>query len=295
MSLISTPPPLGEVERDTAYGNSARGPGTHAIYEVVEATNLDDLGTSVPTQLEDQTQRLPFSRLIAAYLCLCLAYFISYLDTNSVTTSLPVISDALDAGPSITWVGTAYLLGQTAFQPLHGRISDIVGRKPILLFSVGCTAVGGLLCGFARTPQWLYVSRAISGVGGGGISSSVAIIVSDLVSLRSRGKYQGMISLAIGTGATAGPFVAASLIATTSSGWRWAFWVPSISAVACFVLLMLLLPLKSLSGDWRTKSRKIDWLGIVTSVAGLVLLLVSPLASSGVDIELTRSDNFRYL
>jgi MFS family permease len=217
--------------------------------------------------------------LIAAYLCLCLCYFISYLDMNSVTTSLPTISDALEAGPTITWVGTAYLLGQVSCQPLYGRISDITGRKPILLFSVGAIIVGDLLCGFARTPIWLYVSRAISGIGGGGISSSVAIIVSDLVSLKSRGKYQGMISLAIGIGAIAGPFVAASLIRTGPGGWRWAFWVPSISAGACFGLLLFLLPLKPVSGDWREKIRKIDWLGVVSSVAGIVLTVVGVLTT----------------
>ncbi|KAM0302898.1 hypothetical protein ACHAPM_003683 [Fusarium culmorum] len=106
---------------------------------------------------------------------------------NSVATSLPTISEALGAGPTVTWVGTSYLLGQLSFQPLYGRISDITGRKPVLLFSMGCIVVGGILCGFARTPVWLYVCRTISGIGGGGISSSVAIIVSDLMSINSGG------------------------------------------------------------------------------------------------------------
>ncbi|OBS25307.1 hypothetical protein FPOA_05840 [Fusarium poae] len=232
---------------------------------------------SASCELQDQSQRLPFVRLMVAYLCLCLAYFISYLDMNSVTTSLPTIAEALDAGPTVTWVGTAYLLGQTAFQPLYGRISDITGRKPILLFSMGCVTIGGLLCGFARTPIWLYACRTISGIGGGGISSSIAIIVSDLVSLRSRGKYQGFISLAIGTGAASGPFVAASLIETRghSDGWRWAFWVPSILAAFCFTLLLFFLPLKPVSGGFGEKIRKIDWLGVITSVPAIVLVVMS--------------------
>ncbi|KAK7420234.1 hypothetical protein QQX98_002889 [Neonectria punicea] len=232
-------------------------------------------GSSDIEKLDDQSQRLSFPRLIAAYLCLCLCCFISYLDMNSVTTSLPTISDALDAGLSITWAGTAYLLGQTSCQLLYGRISDITGRKPILLFSLGCVVVGGILSGFARSPIWLYTCRAISGVGGGGISSSVAIIVSDLVSLRSRGKYQGFISLAIGIGAAAGPFVAASLIQTRADGWRWVFWVPSIAAAGCSGLLLLFLPLKPVSGSMRDKIRKIDWLGVVTSMSGIVLTVIS--------------------
>jgi len=173
-----------------------------------------------PDKLHDQTLRLSFPRLIAAYLCLCACYFTSYLDMNSVTTALPTISHSLNAGETITWAGAAYLLGQTSFQPLYGRISDIFGRKPILLASVSCIIVGGLLSGFAQTPLWLYSSRALNGIGGRGISSLVAIIVSDLVSLKERGKYRGLISVAIGLGAMTGPFVAAALVKTGPEGWR---------------------------------------------------------------------------
>ncbi|KAF5244834.1 hypothetical protein FANTH_7601 [Fusarium anthophilum] len=235
----------------------------------------DTESNSGNVELQDQSQRLPFFRLILAYLCLCFCYFISYLDMNSVATSLPTISEALDAGPTVTWVGTSYLLGQLSFQPLYGRISDITGRKPVLLFSMGCIVIGGVLCGFARTPVWLYVCRTISGIGGGGISSSVAIIVSDLVSLRSRGKYQGFISLAIGIGAASGPFVAAGLIQLTTDGWRWAFWVPSMMGAVCFVLLLLLLPLKPVSGSLKEKARKIDWMGVMASIAGIVLTVMA--------------------
>ncbi|KAH3911752.1 hypothetical protein HBI56_139700 [Parastagonospora nodorum] len=229
--------------------------------------------------LSDQASRLPFPRLIAAYLCLCLCYFTIYLDTAGVTTALPTISTALSAGPSITWAGTAYLLGQTAFQPLYGRLSDITGRKPILLASIACTALGGLLCGFARTPTWLYTARALSGVGGGGISSTVAIVVSDLVSLKERGKYQGIIGIAIGAGATTGPFIAASLTGY-HEGWRWTFWVPGILAAVCWVLVLGYVPLKSVGGGWREKAGRIDWVGIGASVGGIVLVLI-PISSGG--------------
>ncbi|KAJ5772274.1 Major facilitator superfamily domain general substrate transporter [Penicillium odoratum] len=211
------------------------------------------------SDLHDQTQRLSFPRLIAAYLCLCACYFISYLDMNSTTTALPTISAALSAGTTITWAGTAFLLGQTIFQPLYGRISDIAGRKPVLLASVGCIFVGDLLSGWARSALWLYITRALSGIGAGGISSLVAIIVSDLVSLKERGKYQGM---------------------RDEDGWRWVFWVPSILALVCAVVLVFVLPLKPVVGSWREKVKKIDWFGVCASVTGIVLLLI-PINSGG--------------
>ncbi|KAJ5732182.1 hypothetical protein N7493_003663, partial [Penicillium malachiteum] len=232
------------------------------------------------TELHDQTLRLSFSRLIASYVCLCCCYFISYLDMNATTTALPTISNALFAGTTITWAGTAFLLGQATFQPLYGRVSDISGRKPVLLISLGCIMVGDLLSGWAQSPVWLYVTRALSGVGAGGISSLVSIIVSDLVSLRERGKYQGFVSIAIGAGAVTGPFLAAGVIARGHDGWRWAFWVPSILAFICMFLLLFLLPLKPVTGGWRSKVRQIDWSGVFLSTIGIVFLLI-PISSGG--------------
>ncbi|KAH8893895.1 MFS general substrate transporter [Thozetella sp. PMI_491] len=231
--------------------------------------------------LHDQTSRLPFRRLISAYLCLAAIYFISTLDINSVATALPAMGRSLDAGASITWAGTAYLMGQTAFQPLYGRLSDIFGRKPILLLSVGFLIVGDVLCGFARTPTWLYVCRALSGVGGGGISSLVQITVSDLVSLKDRGKYQGMLSASIGMGAGTGPFIAAGLLSRQGDeGWRWIFWVPPILAATCLAATWVYLPLRRVEGSWGEKLQKIDWFGLCAVVAAVVFFLI-PINSGG--------------
>ncbi|EON98671.1 putative major facilitator superfamily transporter protein [Phaeoacremonium minimum UCRPA7] len=220
---------------------------------------------------------------MTAYLCLAVIYFISTLDINSVATALPAISRSLNAGSSITWAGTAYLMGQTCFQALYGRLSDIFGRKPVLLASIACLIIGDILCGFAQNITWLYVCRSLSGVGGGGISSLVQITVSDLVSLRERGKYQGMLSGAIGLGAGAGPFLAAAFIngdKANGESWRWIFWVPPILAAACLFIMLVALPLKPVTGSWREKLAKIDWLGLFAAVTAVVLVLV-PINSGG--------------
>ncbi|KAI1214425.1 MFS general substrate transporter [Annulohypoxylon truncatum] len=231
-------------------------------------------------ELQDQTQRLPFPRLITAYLCLAGIYFISILDINSVATALPSISTSLHAGNTITWTGTAYVMGQTAFQPLYGRLSDIFGRKVVLMACIGFLIVGDILCGFAQNVIWLYTCRALSGIGGGGISSLVQITASDLVSLKDRGKYQGILSSAIGLGASTGPFIAAGIMANSRDGWRWIFWVPPILATACMALMWVFLPLKPVTGSWSEKIRKIDWFGLFTVVTG-VLFLIIPINSGG--------------
>lgn len=224
--------------------------------------------------IDDQTSRLPFPRLMLVYACLATAYFTSTLDINAVATALPVIGTSLNAGTTITWTGTAYLMGQAACQPLYGRLSDVFGRKPILMLSLAFIVVGGVLCGFAQTPTWLYVCRALSGVGGGGVSSVVQIVVSDLVSMRDRGKYQGILSAAIGLGSCAGPFIAAEMLRRGGEAWRWIFWAPAVMAGGCLVFMWLLLPLRPVTGSWREKVRKIDWCGLVVALVGMVFLLV---------------------
>jgi MFS family permease len=225
--------------------------------------------------LDDQNQRLPFRQLILAYLCLATCFFVSFLDVNSTTTALPVIAKALNCQNSITWAGTSYLIAQTAFQVLYGRLSDIFGRKPILLACVGTLIIGDILCGFSQNGPWLYACRALSGIGSGGISSLVQITVSDLVSLKDRGKYQGVLSAAIGLGAGSGPFIAAGLLKTGSKGWRWVFWVPAMMAAVCVPNLVIFLPSKPISGTPIDKLKKIDWIGLATSVVAMLLILVS--------------------
>jgi MFS family permease len=290
--------------------------GSHELHPVVHATTgrPQNLGISTepvteqavqdgpkiePHEIHDQSSRLPFRRLLSAYLCLAAIYFISTLDINSVATALPAISRSLGAGSSITWTATAYLMGQTAFQALYGRLSDVFGRKPVLLASIGFLVLGDALCGFARSVTWLYVCRALSGVGGGGISSLVQITVSDLVSLKDRGKYQGMLSGAIGLGASTGPFLAAAVLDRDGGeGWRWIFWLPPILASACMAVMWVYLPLKPVTGSWRDKIGKIDWLGLCAAVAAILFLLVSnPLSQAATMVRSSKpgidSDQFR--
>ncbi|PSN67297.1 MFS general substrate transporter [Corynespora cassiicola Philippines] len=250
-----------------------------AASKMGQATQVPHVNRS--QDITDQTSRLPFGRLILAYLCLAAIYFIQTLDINSVATALPAISQSLNAGTSITWTGTAYLMGQAASQALYGRLSDIFGRKPVLMACISFLVFGDILCGFAQNIIWLYICRGLSGIGGGGISSLVQITVSDLVSLKDRGKYQGMLSAAIGLGASTGPFIAASMIERDGEkGWRWIFWVPPILAVACMVAMWVLLPLKPVTGSWREKIRMIDWFGLFAIVAA-IMLLMTPINSGG--------------
>lgn len=102
--------------------------------------------------------------------------------THSVTTALPTLGRVFNASSISTWVGTAYMLTSTALQPVYGRLSDIFGRKKVLLASLTIFLLGSLACALAQTMIQLIVFRAIQGLGGGGILT-LSMIISELQSI----------------------------------------------------------------------------------------------------------------
>lgn len=112
-----------------------------------------------------------------------------------------------------------YLLTLTSCQPLYGKLSDIFGRKECLLFAYSVFGIGCLGCGLAQSMLQLCVSRAVAGVGGAGMTSVVAILISDIVPLRDRGVWQGYINLIFGLGTATGAPLGGIL--ADSIGWRW--------------------------------------------------------------------------
>lgn len=103
-----------------------------------------------------------------------------------------------------SWIATAYLLTTTSFQPLYGKLSDIFGRKASLLFAYTIFGLGCLGCGLSTSLGQLVGARAFAGIGGGGMSTVVSILVSDLVPLRSRGSWQGVLNIVFASGAASG-------------------------------------------------------------------------------------------
>ncbi|OCF39388.1 hypothetical protein I317_06816 [Kwoniella heveanensis CBS 569] len=228
--------------------------------------------------LQDQAIRLPLHRLLLIYFGIGLALFLSFLDQTSVSTAAPVIGGDIGGSDSISWLGTAFLVANCAMHLVYGRLSDIFGRKQMLQVALLFLGVGNLLCGFAKTPVQLYVFRAISGLGGGGVNGIAMTVVSDVVSLKDRGKYQGLISAACSLGSAVGPFVGGGL--ATAGQWRWLFWMSCPLSVLIIIGTHYILPLKPVTGSVKVKLLQIDYMGIVLSAGATVLLLV-PISGGG--------------
>ncbi|TFK49175.1 MFS general substrate transporter [Heliocybe sulcata] len=257
-------------------------------------TAIEGKKPSLPAaDLEDQTNFLPTRQVITVFLGLSVALACSFLDQTIVATALPKISSELHSGRESSWVATAYLLTSLAFTPIYGRWSDVFGRKVVLLFSLSFFLVFSLACALARTMIQLIVFRAFQGIGGGAIITMVLIIVSDIVSLKDRGKYQGIqegtIAISNGIGPILGgifsQYTTWQVVLSTQNllvhltracyARRWCFYINlPMAGLAIFVSIMLL-PLKGVKGNMKEKFMKIDYVGSFLTILSSILILIA--------------------
>ncbi|GAA5934197.1 MDR family MFS transporter [Sporobolomyces koalae] len=221
--------------------------------------------------LQDQTAYLPVKRLIIVFASLQLAVFLAFLDQTIVSTCLPAISASFNAGRSSSFVAAAYLLTSTGCQPIWGRLSDVYGRKHTLITCVVAFAIGSLACAVSQSMLQLIVFRGLQGVGGGGLLTLVLIIVSDVVSLKDRGKYQGITEATILIGNAAGPLIGAAFAETD---WRWSFWINLPLAAISVAVIFFFLPLKPVTGSYKDKLKQIDYGGALLCMTGSVLVIL---------------------
>ncbi|KAJ6783037.1 hypothetical protein PWT90_01859 [Aphanocladium album] len=234
--------------------------------------------TTLDNFKDQQAKVLPHKKLMVVFPVIALAQMIAYLDQTSVSTAVPAIGASLSMGPSVTWVPTSFLLASTSVQLINGRLSDIVGRKPLLLICLGILAVADLCSGFAKSGAMLIAFRTIGGLGGGAINALVMIVASDITTLEQRGKYNGFIGAMVGLGNGIGPLIGGAL--TQNASWRWCFWYITPIIVFIMALIAVVIPPSKVAGKASAKVRMIDWFGLVINVAAVTLLLI-PISQGG--------------
>jgi EmrB/QacA subfamily drug resistance transporter len=214
--------------------------------------------------------------------------FLSALDQTIVATAMPRIIAELRGLDRIAWVSTAYLLASTVVVPIYGKLGDIYGRRPVLVFGVLVFLAGSMLCGlageFGALPlvgdgmNQLILCRALQGLGAGALTTGAFATVADIAPPAERGKYTGLFGAMFGFAGLAGPVLGGFLTdhATTQvlghvvSGWRFIFYVNlPLGLVALYVLLT------KLPQGQRGADQRIDWLGSVLIVATSVPLLLA--------------------
>ncbi|KAJ6186739.1 hypothetical protein N7519_008040 [Penicillium mononematosum] len=147
--------------------------------------------------------------------------FLGGFDGTITASTYAVISSEFNAANTASWLTTSYLITSTAFQPLYGRFSDILGRRSCFFTATITFMVGCLGCGVARNVIFLNIMRALTGIGGGGLMTMATIINSDLIPFRQRGMYQAIQNVSYGFGAICGASFGGAIV--DSIGWRWCF------------------------------------------------------------------------
>jgi EmrB/QacA subfamily drug resistance transporter len=166
---------------------------------------------------------LPHAAIMAIMAGILLAMFLSALEQTIVAPALPTIGRALGDVENLSWTVTAYLLANTAVTPLFGKLSDIHGRRRMMLAAMVIFIAGSVACALAPNMPALIAGRALQGIGGGGILPIAHTILGDMVSPRERPRYQSYTSMMFLGAAIAGPVLGGVL--TDYLHWTMIFWI----------------------------------------------------------------------
>ena len=200
--------------------------------------------------------------------------FLSAADQTIIVSSYGKIGSEMNALNRTSWIATAYFLTLTSFQPLYGKLSDIFGRKICLLFGYAIFGTGCLFCGLAQDMNQLIAARAFAGIGGGGMTTVVSILLSDVVPLRERGQWQSYINMIFALGASSGAPIGGIL--ADSIGWRWSFLAQAPLCAIAFTCVFFALHLpKRDDSNWRQKLGRIDFLGAAILIGAVFSLLLA--------------------
>ena len=165
--------------------------------------------------------------------------FITQIESTIIATAMPTIVGEIGGFDLLSWVFTVYLLTQAVTTPIYGRLSDIYGRKPILLIGMGLFLLGSVFCGLAWNMSSLVAFRAIQGLGAGAITPVGRTLIGDVYHGADRARMQGWVSGVFVGAAVVGPVIGAFLVAHTI--WQMVFWVNvPMGAIAAAILYFAL-------------------------------------------------------
>ncbi|KAJ9615246.1 hypothetical protein H2200_001320 [Cladophialophora chaetospira] len=261
--------------------SSSQGPQTSnttssSSSTISQTANVDEItpnGATAPVEFNIST------RFILAFAALAVLTLMVALDGTSISVALPVIARKLN-GTAIEafWAGTSFLLASTVFQPNFASFSHIFGRMPVIMVSIGFFFVGVMMAALAKDFGVLLAGRSIQGIGGGGIIAMTEIVVTDLVPLRYRGQWAGIIAAMWSIGSVSGPVIGGAFAQVQ---WRWILWINLPFIGVSSVMVPLFLRLNIIPQSIAAKLRRVDWLGTVMFVGSMTSFLI-PLTWGGV-------------
>lgn len=215
---------------------------------------------------------LPLRNKLIIMISVMASLFLVALDQTIIATALGKIVEEFNAFDSLSWIVTAYLITTTMTVPIAGKLSDLFGRRTLLLIGIVIFGIGSLLSGLAGSVEQLIAWRALQGIGGGIITANAFTIVGDLFAARERGKWQGLIGAVFGVSSVVGPLLGGWLtdghgLLGVTTDWRWTFFINVPIGIVAFMVIAIYCP--SLK---HAKKPVIDYIG-----AGLLALALATL------------------
>ncbi len=226
--------------------------------------DAESLAHPLPTFTHKQILRV----VTGVMLCILLAA----IDQTVVVPAVPAIAADLNGFSHLSWIVSAYLLTSTISTPIYGKLSDIYGRRTLLLPAIVIFIVASALCALSQSLLQLILFRALQGLGGGGLMAITQAAIADVVAPRERGRYQGYMAGTWGVASVAGPILGGYL--TDHVSWHWIFWINLPIGAVAFALSSRALRMLTVQPRGATP---IDYVGaaLLSSITTLCLLAMS--------------------
>lgn len=197
---------------------------------------------------------------------LLLGMFLAAMEATAVATAMPTVIGDLGGVEYYSWIFTIYMLTSTITVPIYGKLSDLLGRKPILMFGLTLFLVGSILSGLSTNIYQLILFRAIQGLGAGAVQTTSLTIIGDIFDLKERGRVQGLFAAVWGFSGIAGPLLGGFIVRYTS--WQWIFFINIPFGLAAIAVLTF-----AYHENINKRKRSLDiWGAVLLSIGVLALL-----------------------
>ena len=221
-----------------------------------------------PTAATDAALNLSPRAKLEILGAILLAMFLFALDQTVVGTALPKIVTDLHGDKLYTWSVTIYLLTSTISGPIYGKLSDLFGRRPIVIFAVSLFLISSALAGLSGSMEQFILFRGLQGLGGGAVFPVALAVVADLYTPAERGKYLGLFGAVFGLSSLVGPGLGGLI--TDLFSWHWIFYINiPIGLISLFILWRLLPAIKR-----PDAAQHIDYIGAAVFTAAIAQFLV---------------------